>query len=216
MDIRIERACPGDFDRVWRFYADVCVAQAADEYSPDWHLGVYPSRADLEGHIADGGLFIAVDAAKKDGDFAGSDCDIAGSDCDIAGSDGADEAVGGTDATSAGEAPVLGAMVLTDREDDDYLAVDWHHKVAPEDVCVLHLLATHPAARGRGVAKALLRGMVDIARAGGKRAIHLDVIKGNLAASRLYEGFGFRYAGDAMVHYDDIGDTELWMYELAL
>ncbi len=202
MSIEIKQAVPGDFDRVWRLYADVCDAQADDAYSPDWHLGVYPSRADLEGHIADGGLFIAVDAAKKDGG--------------ISESDGADEAVGGTDATPVGELPVLGAMVLTDREDDDYLAVDWGHKVAPEDVCVLHLLATHPAARGRGVAKALLRGMVDIAHAGGKRAIHLDVVKGNLAASRLYEGFGFRYAGDAMVHYDDIGDTELWMYELAL
>lgn len=179
MSIRIEQACPKDFDRVWRFYADVCDAQATDKYSPDWHLGVYPSRADLEGHIADGDLYIAVD--------------------------------GEGDAN-----PILGAMVLTGREDDDYLAVAWRYKVAPEDVCVLHLLATHPDARGRGVAKALLSGMVEIARARGKKTIHLDVVMGNLAASRLYEGFGFLSAGTARVHYDDIGDTDLWMYELPL
>ena len=202
MDIRVERACPGDFDCVWRFYADVCAAQAADEYSPDWHLGVYPSRADLEGHIADGDLYVAVDRERTTSS-AGT-----GITSDAT-------AVGHANHVD-GESPILGAMVLTGREDDDYLAVVWHHKVAPEDVCVLHLLATHPDARGRGVAKALLSGMVEIARSRGKRAIHLDVVMGNLAASRLYEGFGFLSAGTARVHYDDIGDTDLWMYELPL
>lgn len=49
-----------------------------------------------------------------------------------------------------------------------------------------------PAARGRGVARALLRFAVDFARAAGARGLSLETAHTNRAAQRLYEQMGWR------------------------
>ncbi|WP_431677729.1 GNAT family N-acetyltransferase [Kitasatospora sp. KL5] len=53
-----------------------------------------------------------------------------------------------------------------------------------------------PAARGRGVADALIRAVEQWAIAGGARTLRLSVMRGNAAAAALYERHGFTGTGE--------------------
>ena len=50
----------------------------------------------------------------------------------------------------------------------------------------------------------------------GKKAIHLDVYPGNLAASRIYLSEGFSYVGMYESYYEDTGTMAFEMYEYVL
>lgn len=108
------------------------------------------------------------------------------------------------------------AVVLTREEDPEYYGIAWPSGAARDEVSVIHLLAVHPDLRGRRLGVEVTRWCVDTARRWGKRAIHLDVVPGNDVAARAYGAAGFQLVCRHMVHYEDLGDTELEMYELAL
>ncbi|MCW2528499.1 MAG: GCN5-related protein N-acetyltransferase [Pseudonocardiales bacterium] len=55
-------------------------------------------------------------------------------------------------------------------------------------------IGVHPAYRGRGVGRALMRGLIDRARSENIPALSLSVEDGN-QARRLYERLGFRVVG---------------------
>jgi ribosomal-protein-alanine N-acetyltransferase len=59
-----------------------------------------------------------------------------------------------------------------------------------------------PAARRRGVAKALVAAAVGAARQAGAEAAFLEVAVDNDAAAALYAGFGFRRAGVRRGYYE--------------
>ncbi len=67
----------------------------------------------------------------------------------------------------------------------------------PENAHVLQVqgLAVHPAARGRGIAEALLTAAERQARAAGARKLTLRVLGSNQPAIRLYERLGFTREG---------------------
>lgn len=108
------------------------------------------------------------------------------------------------------------AMAVTAGEDEMYLGSPWPLEAAPDQIAVLHLFAVHPDFRGRGAALEMLAALFDRARARGFRAVHLDVAQGNLAAEKLYLKAGFAFAGTRRVHYDDLGDTTVRLFEYAL
>jgi ribosomal-protein-alanine N-acetyltransferase len=64
----------------------------------------------------------------------------------------------------------------------------------------LLLLATHPAARRRGVAGALLRAVIEEARGRGVARLHLEVRSGNDAVW-LYRREGFEKVGERRDYY---------------
>ena len=53
------KATLDDFPALLRFYERVCSAQERDEYSPQWHYGVYPAPEDLISHINAGEVLLA-------------------------------------------------------------------------------------------------------------------------------------------------------------
>jgi len=61
---------------------------------------------------------------------------------------------------------------------------------AAED-CLLEDLFVHDDARGKGLGRALLQGVVDLARERGCRRIELDTNERNDTAVALYRSFGF-------------------------
>lgn len=68
------------------------------------------------------------------------------------------------------------------------------------DEAELLLLAVDPKYRRRGVATALLRGIIDDGRAGGVADLHLEVRAGNDAV-RLYTAHGFAKVGERRGYY---------------
>jgi GNAT superfamily N-acetyltransferase len=70
---------------------------------------------------------------------------------------------------------------------------------AAED-CLLEDLFVHADARGKGLGRALVQGVVEAARERGCRRVELDANEDNTAALALYRSFGFdaqddRYGG---------------------
>lgn len=112
------------------------------------------------------------------------------------------------------EGRIAAAMVLNHHEDERYVDVPW--TVREEPIYVLHLFAVHGDFQGRGIGKAALRLLLAAAREQGARAIHLDVVKGNLPAERLYERLGFCRREERDVWYEDTGDLRVVLYEYAL
>lgn len=111
---------------------------------------------------------------------------------------------------------IVGAMALTSHEDDEYLDIPWPSGITGDDVCALHLLAVHPNHRGQGIGSELAQEAIRLARTWGKRAIHLDVVPGNLAASRIYLAAGFSLVGTFQIWYEDTGTMDFELYELVL
>ena len=108
------------------------------------------------------------------------------------------------------------AMALVPHEDPEYASVPWPTSCSPDEVAVIHLLAVHPTMRGRRLGEQLVREAIRLARAAGKRVIHLDVMPGNLAASRVYLAAGFNLVGTFQIFYEDTGLADFEMYECVL
>ena len=81
---------------------------------------------------------------------------------------------------------------------------------------VIHALAVHPAHRGKGYAKEMVRFVVDRARENRQRAIRLDVLQRNRPARALYSGMGFRYCHTLRMFYEDVGWAAFDLYEYPL
>lgn len=62
MEIRIAKL--QDLDQICEFYQQVCLDQKSDEYSPDWHWGIYPSKEGLKQQIKNAIVIIATDNDK--------------------------------------------------------------------------------------------------------------------------------------------------------
>lgn len=65
------------------------------------------------------------------------------------------------------------------------------HRSPREDELLMDGIVVRADSRGRGIGTALLRGVVEVARATGARTIRLDVVDTNPGARRLYERLGF-------------------------
>lgn len=77
---------------------------------------------------------------------------------------------------------------------------------------VVHLMAMwlHPELRGSGAADLLVNAVLAWAAARGADRIRLDVVRGNQAATRLYERHGFQATGNTAVRARD-GAVEIQM-----
>lgn len=109
---------------------------------------------------------------------------------------------------------IAAAMVLVRHEDDIYKDVNW--KVRSDNVTVLHLFAVKSKFRGSGAAKAMIDAVLHTARECGSEAVHLDIVKGNLPAEKVYRRAGFAYVETLSVWYEDTGDMEADLFEYAL
>ncbi len=111
---------------------------------------------------------------------------------------------------------VKAAAVMTFREDEMYAPGHWTVSGPADRIAVVHLLAVRPGYRGKGLGDRLLDGLKSEAERRGYLSIHLDVMPDNLSARKLYERNGFVFIERLGVHYDDIGDTEVDLYEYVL
>jgi GNAT superfamily N-acetyltransferase len=88
---------------------------------------------------------------------------------------------------AAEDGAILGSATV---EMDDRVLGDDDEVLPPEMAC-LRMLGVDPAARGRGVGRALVDGSIDLARAQGKSVMTLRTTDTMHAARRLYRSMGF-------------------------
>ena len=60
MSIEIRLAEAGEIDKTYDFYKEVCKELEGAEYSPLWQIGFYPCIENIENHINNKNMFIAV------------------------------------------------------------------------------------------------------------------------------------------------------------
>ena len=109
---------------------------------------------------------------------------------------------------------IVCAAALSLQEDIQYKKGKWLRKLDDGEIGVLHLFAVHPDCRGKGVSQGFLKQILLEAEKHVK-SIHLDLVKGNLAALKAYEKAGFRCVGQIEVFYEDTGNilVELMEYD---
>ena len=61
--MKIRKASLADLTDLCDFYQQVCEDQKTDQYSPDWHWGIYPSKEILANFLKNAQIIIAI----KDG-----------------------------------------------------------------------------------------------------------------------------------------------------
>jgi ribosomal-protein-alanine N-acetyltransferase len=76
-------------------------------------------------------------------------------------------------------------------------------------------LAVSPRARGRGIGRVLLNGVIASARAAGVRRLYLEVRESNARAIGLYEAAGFKAFGRRRRYYaDPVEDARVLRLEI--
>ncbi len=91
---------------------------------------------------------------------------------------------------------LAGAFVLNEDPDGEYEKGQWQCEAAKGEYLVIHMLAVAPKLQGHGIGATMIQYAVDFAVRNGYREIRLDVVPGNTPAIRLYERFGFVFAGE--------------------
>ena len=107
------------------------------------------------------------------------------------------------------------ALVLNAEADPGYGQARWQVDAAPDEVLVVHVLATLPEFHGCGFARQLLEGAIAAAREAGARALRLDTFTDNVRAQRLYESCGFANCGVYEDFYPHLGRAGV-LYEFAM
>ncbi|WP_225423578.1 GNAT family N-acetyltransferase [Levilactobacillus suantsaii] len=62
----------------------------------------------------------------------------------------------------------------------------------------------------------MLQAILKTAKQQGATVVHLDVVKGNVPADKLYEKNGFKLVADMPLDYPDLGVTPAKLYECQL
>lgn len=190
MAVFVRPARESDLADVVDMYAATIRAMRGTPEDIDWDLSWHPTVEGLTHATAAGELLVAADDA------------------------GADEA-------SSGPAPgvpsaILGACVVNGSQEPDYALASWPVDAAPAEVATLHLLASAPAARGHGVARALIAAAAEMGRARGARALRLDVFDNNHGAVAAYLACGFVDCGVFTLDYSEGFTHAAHLMELAL
>ena len=100
----------------------------------------------------------------------------------------------------AGRTTVLVALVdgaiagTATVELDEHIESNWREPVAPDEAH-LRMLGVDPAYRRRGVARALMQAVIELAQAHNRTRLTLETTPRMLAAQRMYESLGFQARG---------------------
>lgn len=86
----------------------------------------------------------------------------------------------------------LGAVCLSEEQEDAYLELSW---VGRAPVLVVHRLCVAPTQQGRGIASRIMDFAEGFAEKKGYTSVRLDVYTGNKMAITLYEKRGYMMAG---------------------
>ena len=108
---------------------------------------------------------------------------------------------------------IIGAMAFPMRQGEDYHAVAWKEKLPDDQVATVHILGVRPSCQGTGVASAIIREAISLARSKGMKAVRLDTLASNLPARHIYESLGFEFRGKQHLYAENTGWMDFFFYE---
>lgn len=111
---------------------------------------------------------------------------------------------------------VAAAVNLNQIQPAEYGQIPWTISARPGEVLVIHTLVVHPVIAGKGLGRKMVAFAEGLAAGMGCKAIRLDTYEGNAPARRLYEKLGYRLAGSAQFHFEDVIDETLVCFEKEL
>lgn len=111
------------------------------------------------------------------------------------------------------EEKVVSCMVVNHEYNEGYLEIQWSVDAPDSELLVIHALGVHTAYSRQGLAKEMVRFVIDMAKKEKVKTIRLDVLEGNLPASKSYTKVGFEHKGTVSMFYEDTGWTNYEAYE---
>lgn len=96
---------------------------------------------------------------------------------------------------------LAGALVADRNAAPGYEAVAWQQEASDDELVYLHIYATHPNFRGRGLGRQLLEQAEATLYAEGARVMRLDTLVDNLGAQATYNAMGYTFLGRANLNY---------------
>lgn len=108
---------------------------------------------------------------------------------------------------------LAGAVVLNNDCNPGYGQVPWLVACPQEKVLGIHTLGISPHFQRQGVASAIVRFALELARQEGMQSVRLDVIENNLPADMLYTRLGFSFRGRVILNYEGDVCAEFNLYE---
>lgn len=166
LEVRVAR--PDEFDAVLAFYTTMIDEMQGTDFDVQWQHGVHPSPAFLRESLEAAQLIVGLLPAEE---------------VEVVSEGGESEPI------------IASAMVVNHEGAPGYNAVPWAVDAAPEQVGVLHVVATLPAFHGRGFGRQLVNGAADIARAQGLVALRLDTFPPQRTRPRPLRVVRFRGQG---------------------
>lgn len=183
---RVRPATPEDASDVIAFYDDLIDQIGHLPTAPNWEKGVYPTHDYLRKCILAGEFFVA-------------------------------ELPDAYPAAGGKVSPrIAGACLLRLGQDEEYDRIPWKVPARPDQILVVHLIASATWAAGRGVGRALLDRACEEARGHGRTVVRLDTLTTNTPAQHLYERYGFDRLGNFDLTYPTTGTMPLVIYELGV
>ena len=104
----------------------------------------------------------------------------------------------------------LATITLNEQQDEQYKKIKW--SISGEKVLVIHRLAVHPDAQGRGFGKLLTQYAAHYALQQGYDVIRLDAFTGNPASNHIYKKLGYLLADGLCYFHKD--RSPFYCYEL--
>ena len=108
---------------------------------------------------------------------------------------------------------IIGALVLSMHQGEEYHAIAWSQDAADDEVAVIHLLAVCPDYQGTGIGSEMVLESIQLAQTQGIKAIRLDALASNTPAHRLYERLGFVNRGVQHLYAENTGWTDFYFFE---
>lgn len=111
---------------------------------------------------------------------------------------------------------IAAAGVVTYGEDESYRGANWKYPVTDSEISVIHIFAVSPKFRGQGISRDMLQAIMADIKHDGYKLIHLDALKSNVPAVKLYARNGFEFVEDRDVELKAVGVRTLSIMEYKL
>lgn len=114
------------------------------------------------------------------------------------------------------EGQVAATAVLNRWQLPEYALIPWRFQAPEDQVMVIHTLCVPPSRSRRGLARGFVSFAEGLGRDMGCRVMRLDTYQGNAPAAALYPALGYRLAGSALFHFQNVIWETLLCFEKEL